>query len=255
MFINANMLLPSVLSLFLVVTGVTCQIKSLDENNWDSILKGEWMLEFYAPWCPACKALETTWKELSKYGGELGISVGQVDVTVSPGLSGRFMVTALPTIFHVSNGEFRQYRGSRDIESFLQFVKEKKWKDLQAVPSWKSPASYQMTAVAYFFKLSQLLRNIHARLMEDYGLPTWGSYLIFAIATIFFGALLGLIIVFCIDFFYPPKILHYGAEGSPSRRKDDAEEEDDLEDEIVDEQNEENASPPVRKRRTTRKAD
>lgn len=29
--------------------------------------------------------------------------------------------------------------------------------------------------------------------MEDYGLPTWGSYLIFAVATIFFGALLGLV--------------------------------------------------------------
>lgn len=247
------MLFQSILSLFLVITGVTCKIKSLDESNWDLILKGEWMLEFYAPWCPACKALETTWKELSEYGDEFGISVGQVDVTVSPGLSGRFMVTALPTIFHVSNGEFRQYRGSRDIDSFLTFVKDKKWKDLQSVPSWKSPASYQMTAVAYFFKLSQLLRNTHARLMEDYGLPTWGSYLIFAIATIIFGALLGLIIVFCIDFFYPPKI-NYNAEGSPTRRKDDAEEHD-LEDEIVDEQSEENASPPVRKRRSARKAD
>ena len=29
----------------------------------------------------------------------MGIKVGQVDVTASPGLSGRFMVTALPTIF------------------------------------------------------------------------------------------------------------------------------------------------------------
>lgn len=56
------------------------------------------------------------------------------------------------------NGEFRQYRGSRDIQSFLSFLKEAKWKEIQPVPSWKSPASYQMTAVAYFFKLSQTLR-------------------------------------------------------------------------------------------------
>ena len=32
---------------------------------------------------------------------DLQVGVGQVDVTASPGLSGRFMVTALPTIFHV----------------------------------------------------------------------------------------------------------------------------------------------------------
>ena len=35
------------------------------------------------------------------YTLDLQVGVGQVDVTASPGLSGRFMVTALPTIFHV----------------------------------------------------------------------------------------------------------------------------------------------------------
>lgn len=35
--------------------------------------------------------------------------------------------------------------------------------------------------------------------MAEYGLPTWGSYLIFAIATIFIGAILGLVsIQFCL---------------------------------------------------------
>lgn len=53
----------------------------------------------YAPWCPACKALKNTWDDLSAHSKELFISVGQVDVTLCPGLSGRFMVTALPTIF------------------------------------------------------------------------------------------------------------------------------------------------------------
>lgn len=53
----------------------------------------------YAPWCPACKQLEKTWEEYSSWAKDLNIHVAQVDVTVSPGLSGRFMVTALPTIF------------------------------------------------------------------------------------------------------------------------------------------------------------
>lgn len=38
------------------------------------------------------------------------------------------------------------------------------------------------------------LRGIHNILVEDYGIPYWGSYILFAFATILFGALLGLVI-------------------------------------------------------------
>jgi len=47
--------------------------------------------------------------------------------------------------------------------------------------------------------MSCLLQAVHNKLMEEYGMPTWGSYLIFAIATIIIGALLGLVSFFCIE--------------------------------------------------------
>lgn len=182
------------------------QLVKLNEDNWANMLTGEWMVEFYAPWCPACKQLQPLWEEFSTWSKDLGVTVAQVDITTSPGLSGRFMVTALPTIFHVINGEFRQYKGSRDRESFMSFVEEKKWEDVETVPGWKHPSSVQMSVVSYFFKLSQGLRTIHNKLMMDYGLPSWGSYLIFSIVTIILGAVLGLMLVCCIDYIYPPKV-------------------------------------------------
>lgn len=43
----------------------------------------------------------------------------------------------------VKDGVFRQYRGSRDKESFINFVEEKKWQTLESVSSWKAPQSIQ----------------------------------------------------------------------------------------------------------------
>lgn len=105
----------------------------------------------------------------------------------------------------MKDGVFRQYRGTRDREEFISFVDEKKWEHIEPIPSWKSPSSIQMSVVSGFFKLSMMLRNIHTQITEEHGIPYWGSYLLFALATIIVGAVLGLILVFLIDCFYPAK--------------------------------------------------
>ena len=56
-------------------------------------------------------------------------------------------------IFSVKDGVFRQYRGPRDKNEFMSFIEEKKWKELEEIPSWKSPASFQMSVVSQFFKV------------------------------------------------------------------------------------------------------
>lgn len=227
------------LSLFIVVFLVISRIAAktsvidLNEDNWHQMLEGEWMVEFFAPWCPACKALKPIWEDFASWSDDLEISVGQVDVTSSPGLSGRFMVTALPTIYHVKDGVFRQYRGSRDKNEFMNFVEERRWQEVEEVPAWKSPASLQMSVVSQFFKLSMVLRSVHSVLVEDYGLPTWGSYLVFALATILVGALLGLILVCIIDFVFPPKAPGPAPVVTSAGQKVDDDEEDLVEDSEV----------------------
>jgi thiol-disulfide isomerase/thioredoxin len=47
----------------------------------------------FAPWCPACRGLQPVWEDFSSWGRDLDIKIGQVDITSSPGLSGRFMIT------------------------------------------------------------------------------------------------------------------------------------------------------------------
>lgn len=78
-------------------------------------------------------------------------------ISVSPTRKLHLRRTHRP-IRSVLNGEFRQYKGSRDKESFMSFVVEKKWQQVEPVPYWKSPNSIQMSIVSTFFKLSQTLR-------------------------------------------------------------------------------------------------
>uniref|UniRef100_A0AAG5CV19 Thioredoxin domain-containing protein n=1 Tax=Anopheles atroparvus TaxID=41427 RepID=A0AAG5CV19_ANOAO len=185
--------------------GSKSQVIELDESNWDRMLNDEWLVEFYAPWCPACKSLAPIWDDLSTWSDDLNIKTAKVDVTSSPGLSGRFFVTALPTIFHVINGEFRQYKGPRDMNSFMSFVEEKKWESLEQVSAWRKPDSIQMSLVSLFFKLSHFLKELNTMLLKEYGLPVWGSYTLFGIGTVLLGAIFGLILVCIIDCLFPPK--------------------------------------------------
>ncbi|UYV74355.1 TMX1 [Cordylochernes scorpioides] len=181
----------------------------------------------YAPWCPACKSLSPVWKDFATWADDLGIKVADVDVVANPvhvvqvmifmqfdfaltnmpepRMSGRFMITALPTIFHVKDGVFRQYRGSRDKNGFISFVEEKKWKSVEQVPGWQAPQSLQMNVVSSVFKFSMIIRNLHNQMVEDLGLPVWASYLVFAAATVLVGSLMGLLLVVIIDLLFPAR--------------------------------------------------
>jgi len=160
-------------------------------------------VEFHAPWCPACKDLQKSWNAFADWSKDLKVQIAEVDVTQNPGLSGRFLVTALPTIYHVKDGIFRVYTGPRDKNDFITFVEEKRWSTIDPVPSWKHPNSAQMGVVAVFFKLSMAVRDLHSHLVEERGVPSWASYALFAGVTLALGCVLGFFIVCIIDYVFP----------------------------------------------------
>uniref|UniRef100_A0A0N5AEI7 Thioredoxin-related transmembrane protein 1 n=1 Tax=Syphacia muris TaxID=451379 RepID=A0A0N5AEI7_9BILA len=200
------MRLFSVILLLVLCSSCLCRKKNLisvNEENWKDLLKGEWMVEFHAPWCPACKDLQKAWDAFSGWSTDLKIKVAEVDVTKNPGLSGRFLVTALPTIYHVKDGVFRVYSGPRDKKDFISYIEDEKWSLYEPVPSYKHPNSAQMSIVAWFFKLSMFVRDKHNYLVDEAGLPSAVSYLIFALFTLLVGCILGFFIVCIIDRVFP----------------------------------------------------
>uniref|UniRef100_A0A8B9NVX9 Thioredoxin-related transmembrane protein 1 n=1 Tax=Apteryx owenii TaxID=8824 RepID=A0A8B9NVX9_APTOW len=163
------------------------------------------MVEFYAPWCPACQNLQPEWEKFAEWGEDLEVNIAKVDVTEQPGLSGRFIITALPTIYHCKDGEFRRYQGARTKTDFINFISDQEWKSIEPVSSWFGPSSFLMSSMSALFQLSMWIRHCHGYLTESVGIPVWGSYAIFALATLFSGLILGLIMVFLADCLCPSK--------------------------------------------------
>ncbi|XP_078505649.1 thioredoxin-related transmembrane protein 4 isoform X2 [Lissotriton helveticus] len=177
----------------------------LSASNWTLLLQGEWMVKFFAPWCSACQQIQAEWENFAHSSVAMDITVGKVDVTQEPGLSGRFFVTTLPTIFHAKDGVFRKYRGPRTSEELQNYIMLKKWEGVEPITGWKSPSSITMYGMAGLFHLSGWIRQIHSYFTGPLGIPVWGSYILFIVSILLIGLVLGLILVLLADCICPPK--------------------------------------------------
>jgi len=158
------------------------------------------MIEFFAPWCPACKNFESTWKEFSGYSDELGIKVADVDITKDHSLSGRFLITALPSIFHCKDGQCRRYVQSRDLDALHSFVEDKGWENVEPLAWYRQPASVFMSAISCLFIFSANMQTFHEYLTGELGVHEYVSYGLYVVLTVIIGLLLGGVMVFISDF-------------------------------------------------------
>ena len=105
----------------------------LDANNIDKTLGDNElvMINFYADWCRFSNMLAPIWDEAAdKIAAEFPeagrVVVGKIDCDKESNLGTRFHITKYPTLKYVRNGIVakKEYRGSRKVEDFLQFVRD-----------------------------------------------------------------------------------------------------------------------------------
>ena len=76
-------------------------VKELDEATFDEAIAGEPLLvDFWAPWCRPCKALEPILEELP-------LEVARVNVDEQAGIASRYDVLSIPTVILFESGEAR----------------------------------------------------------------------------------------------------------------------------------------------------
>jgi thioredoxin 1 len=94
-------------------------VKELDETTFDeAVAAGPVLVDFWAPWCRPCKALEPILEELE-------IDVARVNVDEEPGIASRYDILSIPTVILFSGGEARgTIVGVRPRAHFEQWLSE-----------------------------------------------------------------------------------------------------------------------------------
>ena len=91
----------------------------LDEATFaEAIAGGPLLVDFWAPWCRPCKALEPILEELP-------VDVAKVNVDEEPGIASRYDVFSIPTVILFSGSEPRgSVVGVRPLPHFEQWLAE-----------------------------------------------------------------------------------------------------------------------------------
>ena len=91
----------------------------LDEATFDEAIAGRPLLvDFWAPWCRPCKALEPILDELP-------VEVARLNVDEEPGIASRYDVLSIPTVILFAEGDARgTVVGLRPRAHFEQWLAE-----------------------------------------------------------------------------------------------------------------------------------
>ena len=103
--------------------GATSQGMQVASNNFDEIKNGNKpvLLDFYATWCGPCQIVSPIIDEIAVDRED--ITVGKINVDVSPDLAQEFGIYSIPTLVVLKEGKvYRQVSGARPTEAILALL-------------------------------------------------------------------------------------------------------------------------------------
>ncbi|XP_051785943.1 thioredoxin-related transmembrane protein 1-like isoform X1 [Erpetoichthys calabaricus] len=174
-------------------------VETMTETNWRDLDGGEWMVAFCEPDCLRCQYLKKEWEQFAKNVKPVNINVAQVHVLEQPVLCFRFLISEYPTIFHCKDGVYRIYSGRMALQDFLEFVRNKKWKEAETVPTWRSPSSVLMDYLSLLVRFSKSVRELRNYLDVEYKIPVWMFFCFQMVVLSFIGMVLGLVTMIVVD--------------------------------------------------------
>jgi thioredoxin 1 len=96
----------------------------VNDTNFDAEVLGATepvLVDFWAEWCPPCKAMDPVLDDLScELAGK--VKIVKLDVDANPGITARFNVRSMPTLIVFKDGEPVDYKVGAG-QSRVQLIK------------------------------------------------------------------------------------------------------------------------------------
>lgn len=90
------------------------------EENFNKLIEGEVLVDFYATWCGPCKMLGPVLEELKDE-----IQIVKVDVDENSNLARKYGVMSVPTLIHFKNkDDYKTSIGYLPKDEILNFIKK-----------------------------------------------------------------------------------------------------------------------------------
>ncbi|KAJ3123192.1 Thioredoxin- transmembrane protein 1 [Nowakowskiella sp. JEL0407] len=189
------------------------KVEILTDENFSAIVNSneEWIIEFYANWCGACRNYAPQFDIFAgKVHDELpGVRVGKVDVDANPSLTSKFYISSLPSVFHLKSNsklkcdseesgqcdiksekqtsdkyfEVRSLQAQRQIDTLFAIIRDETWKDIEPWNSIWSPFGIIAKALGLVGNLGKLVNSGIDFALER--IPWW--VLVIIMAVLIFG--------------------------------------------------------------------
>ncbi|NP_001084933.1 dnaJ homolog subfamily C member 10 precursor [Xenopus laevis] len=102
---------------------VNSHVITLGPTNFPGKDRDTWLVDFFAPWCPPCRALLPELRIASKrlFGQ---IKFGTLDCTIHEGLCNMHNIRAYPTTVVFNHSNIHEYAGHNNAEEILEFIED-----------------------------------------------------------------------------------------------------------------------------------